>query len=133
MIGKLFYVSEEHIGPDASPEEALRVIELLRTEGWIVAYGDARWEFESDEQRDRLNGTFQWAVDVIRAERTGADEHQLVTLVQRRLQLNGRLQAYEADLMASGSGIDYWRWLLTASTSAILGRLLKEKEKGVSE
>lgn len=130
MTKNLIYVSEEHIGLNTSPADARKVVDLLQAEGWVVVYGDHRWEFESDEQRDRFNEAFQWAVDVMRAEKAGADEDQLVALVKRRLQINGRLQQHETDLLAKRPRPDYWRWLLTASTDVILSWLVMEKEKG---
>lgn len=126
----LFSVSEEHIGPHADPEDAHRVVELLRAEGWNVVYGDAPWQFESEEQRDALNNAFQWAVEVVQIEHAGIQEvPTLRRLVRRRIEMNSRLRPYEAELLAEPRRVDYWQWLLTRPTDVILEWLLTGKKE----
>jgi len=52
-------INEEHIGTEATREEAWRLIEKLEALGWNVAYGTRSWKFDSDEQRADFDEAFE--------------------------------------------------------------------------
>ena len=60
-----FFIAEQNIGDDATKEQALKVIELLKTKGWDVQYGIGKnvaidvSEFGQEEQiQDRFANDF---------------------------------------------------------------------------
>ncbi len=131
MNEEILFISEEHIGANASPAEAKRVCDLLRVEDWKVAYGDRPWQFEDDSQRTIFEQAFQWAVDVITAEREGLKEDVLIGLVKQRFGLNKKLKAQETILLREGSHWPrYYHWLLETPSDVIL-TWLEGNEKDV--
>lgn len=67
-----FFIAEQNIGDDATKEQALKVIELLKAKGWDVQYGIGKnvatdvSEFGQEEQiQDRFADDFMDCIDQI--------------------------------------------------------------------
>ena len=131
---KLVFVSEEHISDNASKTEAERVVELMRAEGWAVLYGERPWQFPNEEVRQQFEATFEWALAVMRAERSRADSATLTKLARQRVQMNEALRPYEQQLMVERPQWEgYWRWLIESPTKVILDWLASQKKEDVPQ
>lgn len=54
-----FYVSEEHLGREATEEQAHQLITILEEQGWNVEYGDERSDATEDEKLDFEKAFYQ--------------------------------------------------------------------------
>jgi len=70
-----FFIAEQNMGGDATKEQALKVIELLKTKGWDVQYGVGKnvatdvSEFGQEEQiQDRFANDFMDCIAQIEQE-----------------------------------------------------------------
>ncbi|MCA9925540.1 MAG: hypothetical protein KC421_24385 [Anaerolineales bacterium] len=124
MNTKLLYICEEHISENASPTDAKRVVDLLRANGWIVSYGDRQWQFAGEDERPLFEKAFQWAVNVVQAEKRPFHLETFVDLARQRVRQNEKLRVYESQLLdkrPEWSG--YLGWLIESPTSVILNWL----------
>lgn len=129
MNKQMLYVSEEHIGPNATPLDARKVIELLQVEGWTVAYGDKPWEFEGDGQRASFMQSFHWSLAVLEADKSYTGDGRFRELAQQRVQQNERLKPHEDQLMKPREWPGYWRWLIGAPLDVIVTWIKIDKKK----
>ena len=70
-----FFIAEQNIGDDATKEQALKVIELLKAKGWDVQYGIGKnvatdvSEFGQEEQiQDRFADDFMNCIAQVEEE-----------------------------------------------------------------
>jgi len=70
-----FFIAEQNMGSDATKEQALKVIELLKAKGWDVQYGIGKnvatdvSEFGQEEQiQDRFANDFMDCIAQIEQE-----------------------------------------------------------------
>ena len=70
-----FFIAEQNLGGDATKEQALKVIELLKAKGWEVAYGIGKnvatevSEFGQEEQiQNRFADDFMECIAQIEQE-----------------------------------------------------------------
>lgn len=120
MNNQLLYISEEHIGEMATPLEARKVIDLLQSDGWKLAYGDHPWQFEDEGQQGKFQKAFKWSLDVLEADKSYTGDDRFRELAQQRVQQNERLQPYQDDLMQARDWPGYWRWLIGAPLDVIV-------------
>lgn len=120
MNNLLLYISEEHIGENATPLDARKVIELLQSDGWKVVYGDHPWQFEEIAQQEKFQQAFKWSLDVLEADKSYTGDGRFRELAQERVQQNERLQPYQDHLMQARDWPGYWRWLIGAPLDVIV-------------
>jgi len=132
MNNQLLYISEEHIGEMATPLEARKVIELLQSDGWKVAYGDHPWQFEEAAQQEKFQQAFKWSLDVLEADKSYTGDGRFRELAQQRVQQNERLQLHEKHLMQARDWPGYWRWLIGAPLDVIVTWIKIDTKKGAA-
>ena len=121
---KLLYICEEHISENASPKDAKRVVDLLRADSWIVGYGEKPWQFTNEAERPFFEQAFNWAVEVVEAEKRPYDQQTFVELARKRIQQNENLRVYERHLLDKRPEWDgYLGWLISSPPSVILNWL----------
>ena len=124
MQKQLLYISEEHIGENATPSDAKRIVELLRVNGWTVAYGDRPWQFENEQERSLFEQAFKWAMAVITAEKQPFDKTVWIDLARQRIEQNANLHPYKVHLFDKRPGWSgYLGWLIESPVSVILNWL----------
>jgi len=129
MDKRLLYISEEHIGREASASDAHRVIDLLRANEWTAVYGDHPWAFDDEAQRATFEKAFEWALAVVAAEKQPYEETTWIDLARQRVQLNEQLRPFDKQLLElRPNWIGYFRWLIETPTEVILSWLNIKKE-----
>lgn len=129
MNKQMLYISEEHIDETATPLDARKVMELLQADGWKVAYGDHPWQFEDEEQRDRFQKAFAWALAVLEADKSYTGDGRFQELAQQRIQQSGLLTPHEELLMKARTWPGFWRWLIGAPLDVIVTWIQIDKKR----
>ena len=134
MNQQILFISEEHIGENATYDDANRIITLLMAQGWSVAYGDQPWQFDDEETRPLFEKCFEWAVDVMTAEKGELDEPTMLKLANRRFQMDKKLHPYQSQLLGKQARwAGYLMWLIETPSNVIFNWLKPENEKDVSK
>lgn len=130
MRDEILYISELHIGDEATYDHANRVVALLQAQGWKIAYGEHPWRFKDEAKRPLFVKSVEWAFEVARAEERPFDEAVMTELVKHRFQLNETLKPYESQLLGhQAKWQGYLTWLIETPARTIM-KILKPEEKG---
>lgn len=134
MHDEVLYISELHLDSKATFDNANRVVNLLKAQGWHVAYGEKPWRFEDEEKRPLFEGWVQWAWEVAQAEEQPFDEVVMRELAKHRFALNEILKPYESQLLGQQAKWQgYLTWLLETPAETITKMLKPEEKKDVSQ
>ena len=56
-------INETNLGPFATAQDARKVAEILRNQGYDVAYGYGNWEFDNDDDRAEFENAIAAATE----------------------------------------------------------------------